>query len=151
MDFISTCFAAMLLLFISTSAARELQQYGSSSASASAMATASTTPVTQTGPVVIAEINPWSLGRTYPPVNVAAGSSVRFIWPSTTRHGLYQIPSGQCPQSFTPTPSNGIVALVKAANGGSFTTPALVPGAYWFACPVPTHCPSGMIVKVTVT
>ncbi|BDA41106.1 hypothetical protein COCOBI_01-7610 [Coccomyxa sp. Obi] len=127
----SACIAAVLLLFVSISAARELKQYGSASASASAMATASTAPVTQAGPVVIEEINPWSLGKTYPPVNVAAGSSVRFIWPSANRHGVYQIPSGQCPQSFTPAPGNGIVALAPAAFGGSFTTPALVPGVYW--------------------
>ena len=63
------------------------------------------------------------------------------MWPSTSRHGLYRIPSGQCPQSFTPTPGNGIVALVPAANGGSFTTPALVPGVYWFACPVSHFLP----------
>ena len=59
MQIFGACIAAVLLLFVSISAARELQQ--SSSATASATATASTTPVT---PVVIAQINPWSLGRT---------------------------------------------------------------------------------------
>lgn len=70
--------------------------------------------------------------RSYAPITVAGGTAVRFNW--AKRHGLYQIPSGQCPASFTP--GNGIVALAKASNGGSFTTPGLAPGVYWFACPV---------------
>ncbi|EIE26336.1 hypothetical protein COCSUDRAFT_58873 [Coccomyxa subellipsoidea C-169] len=141
------CVTAVLLLCVGISVGRQLQQGSTpSSGGNTATAQATATATASVGGGQIYAIDPWSLGKSYAPLTVAASSRIRFNWNS--RHGVYRIPSGSCPSSFSP--GNGIIALAPASNGGSFTTPPLSPGVYWYACPVPTHCPSGMIFKVTV-
>lgn len=55
-----------------------------------------------------------------------------FKWPGA--HGVYRIPSGTCPDVFTP--GNGLTELAPVVRNGAFTTPALAAGTYWYACQV---------------
>lgn len=69
-------------------------------------------------------------------MTVTPNTVIEFKW--TGPNGVYKVPSGQCPSNFTPSPSNGIVALAPVTNGGDFKTNPLAPGVYWYACPVST-------------
>ncbi|EIE26335.1 hypothetical protein COCSUDRAFT_52307 [Coccomyxa subellipsoidea C-169] len=122
------CAVALLLLTVGASAGRELQQTTSKG-----------------NPEHV--IDPWAPNIKYPPVTVAPGTVITFKW--RFPNGVDRVPSGQCPSDFTPSPSNGIVVLAPVSDGGTFSTPPLDPGVHWFACPVPGHCPSGMIIQIT--
>lgn len=105
------------------------------------------------GPPVTAEavkpgspyvIDPWTVGMTYPDVNITSGQSVQLIWPG--RHGVYMLVNSTCPDSFA---TNGPNVLSQIKPNSQYTTPPLKAGSYYFACQVPGHCENGQIVHVT--
>ncbi|EIE26337.1 hypothetical protein COCSUDRAFT_58874 [Coccomyxa subellipsoidea C-169] len=100
----------------------------------------------QASPSTIYTIDPWGDEMKYPDVKLPVNGAVQFKW--SEFHGVYRIPISTCPGAFTP--GNGIVALAPASSSGSFTTPPLAAGTYWYTCPVPKHCQAGQIVKVIV-
>ncbi|KAK9916979.1 hypothetical protein WJX75_009448 [Coccomyxa subellipsoidea] len=67
-------------------------------------------------------IDPWAPGIQYPPLSVAQGTIIKFVW--TGPNGVDRVPNGpQCPSDFTPSPSNGILVLVPVSNGGPWPLP----------------------------
>ncbi len=72
---------------------------------------------------------------SYADVNVTTGSAIRFVWPG--QHGVYRIPSGNCPPQYFPGDGFQEIAPIDAA-GGNVTTEALDVGSYWYACQVRT-------------
>lgn len=68
----------------------------------------------------------------YPDVKLPVNGAVKFHW--TELHGVWRIPSGTCPATFTP--GNNLVELAPTSPSGSFTTPPLAAGTYWYSCPV---------------
>eukprot|EP00884_Botryococcus_braunii_P009474 jgi/Botrbrau1/18528/Bobra.0412s0003.1 len=87
----------------------------------------------------------WSASPT-PAVTVPSGSTVTFQW--NGRHDVNRIPSNACPSDFEASDVSEVAAL---STGGSYTTPALPPGTYYYACSVGGHCEAGQLLKVTVT
>lgn len=71
----------------------------------------------------------------YPDVKLPVGGAVQFKWPGS--HGVYKIPSSTCPDTFAP--GNGLAQLSPVVKSGSYTTPALAAGTYWYACQVRAH------------
>ncbi|BDA41107.1 hypothetical protein COCOBI_01-7620 [Coccomyxa sp. Obi] len=104
--------ATLLLLAVGISAARQLQL---------------------ANPVYV--IDPWALGMKYPPVKLAPNTVVKFNWKGLGKHGVYRIPTGECPIEFKHKPSEGIIELAPITDGGEYTTMPLAPGTYWHACP----------------
>ncbi|CAK0757897.1 hypothetical protein CVIRNUC_002578 [Coccomyxa viridis] len=90
-------------------------------------------------------IDPWTVGMTYPEVNITAGQSVDFKWPG--RHGVYMLMDDTCPDHFD---TNGPNILSPIKVNGDYTTPPLSKGTYTYACQVPGHCEDGQIVQVNV-
>ena len=67
------------------------------------------------------------------------------MWTWTAEHGLFQKPDRSCP----PTPiqnGNGITLLHPISTGGTFTTPPLAAGTYFYACPVISPLPALLAV-----
>ena len=64
-------------------------------------------------------------------VHVPVGTQIEFVWQVT--HGLFQKPDRSCPASLS---SPGVTLLHKIAPGGTYTTPPLAAGTYFYACPV---------------
>lgn len=67
----------------------------------------------------------------YPDLNLAAGTAVKFVW--SGGHGVAKIPSGACPTAFN---GPGISVVAPIAPSGTYTTPPLAAGTYWYTCPV---------------
>lgn len=96
-----------------------------------------------TGAIIV--IDPWKI-QSYPEKTAKVGDKIDFKW--SGRHGVWKIPSGQCPSSFTV--GNGLEEIIGATNDGSASYTFNTPGTYWFACPVSGHCDAGMVQKVIV-
>ncbi|KAL4419080.1 hypothetical protein ABPG77_002221 [Micractinium sp. CCAP 211/92] len=109
-------------------------------------ATAGSPPTGQT-----ITINPWTIpGGAVPPFGTRSakvGDSAMFVFQGL--HGLFQIPNGTCPEVFTDAPP--LKQISAPTNNGQATVPFTAPGTYWYACPVPGHCPAGMLIKFVVT
>lgn len=75
---------------------------------------------------------------SYPDVNVSVGTAIKFVWPE--QHGVYRIPSGNCPPQYAPGIGFEEVGPILA-GGGSATTKTLAAGTYWYACQVSLDCP----------
>ncbi|KAG7669572.1 hypothetical protein Ndes2526B_g05912 [Nannochloris sp. 'desiccata'] len=112
---------------------------------------------------LVLTIRPWSLGqnysRLYPGPDglvVPVGAVLAWTWGNAT-HGVYRIPSEECPRTFTDG-LNGMEAIQEPVNGLSISGRTITvtyvveqAGVYYFACPVGggQHCRRGMKLKVT--
>jgi len=94
-------------------------------------------------------IDPWTLGQNFADRTASVGDTITFTWDSG-RHGVYRIPSGNCPSTFEDG-RNGQVEIQAATSGPQTVTYTFEnSGTYWFACPVDGHCDAGMLFKVDV-
>ncbi|EFN56009.1 hypothetical protein CHLNCDRAFT_145405 [Chlorella variabilis] len=85
---------------------------------------------------------------SYPDQTAKVGDTVEFTW--TGFHGVYRVPDGTCPASYSPNPPL-MVEVAPETSGGAASFEFDAPGDYFFACQVPGHCDGGgMIVKYTV-
>ena len=128
-----------------TTAAGQTTATGGGTAAAGGGATSST------GGGKTLTISPWILGQNFADQTASVGDTIQFSWPANEFHGVYRIPSGTCPSSFTAG-QNGQESIQEPANGPqtvSYTFQSA--GTYWFTCPVDSHCQGGLKVKVTVT
>ncbi|BDA41105.1 hypothetical protein COCOBI_01-7600 [Coccomyxa sp. Obi] len=65
----------------------------------------------------------------YPDVNVTSPTAIQFVWPE--QHGVYEIPSGDCPPQYAP--GNGFEEVSPiTAGAGKATTRPLATGTYWY-------------------
>lgn len=94
-------------------------------------------------------IDPWTLGQNFADRTASVGDTVTFTW-DQGNHGVYRIPSGECPPSFEDG-QNGQNEIQAAVPGPMTVTYTFEEsGTYWFACPVDGHCDGGMLFKVDV-
>lgn len=94
-------------------------------------------------------VNPWMLNQNFGDQAAKVGDTITFTWPQAT-HGVYILPSGQCPSTFQDG-HNGQQEIQAAAPGPKSVTYTFnAAKTYWFACPVDGHCAAGMLFKVTV-
>jgi plastocyanin len=94
-------------------------------------------------------IDPWTLGQNFADRTASVGDTITFTW-NKGLHGVYLIPSGDCPSSFDES-QNGQTEIQAAASGPQTVTYTFDDsGTYWFACPVDGHCDAGMLFKVDV-
>lgn len=95
-------------------------------------------------------ISPWELGQNFADQTASVGDTITFTWPSAV-HGVYRIPTGECPSTFSAG-QNGQESIQEPAEGPKTVSYTFqTAGTYWFACPVDQHCQGGLKVKVTVT
>ncbi|KAL4434479.1 hypothetical protein ABPG75_000920 [Micractinium tetrahymenae] len=128
------------------------QYYPSGSSGGSEYGTGgSTTSPPSTTPAPTITIDPWTIpGGAVQPFgtrNAKVGDSAVFVFQGL--HGLFQIPDGTCPQTFTDTPP--LKQIMAPTNNGRATVTFTTAGNFWYACPVPGHCPAGMLIKFVVT
>ena len=95
-------------------------------------------------------IDPWNLGQNYADQTSSVGSTITFKWEQAT-HGVYHIPSGDCPSTFQNGLNGQEEIHAPAPAPQTVTYTFSKAGTYWFACPVDGHCNAGMKFKVTVS
>lgn len=55
-------------------------------------------------------------------MKLAPNNVVKFDWKGLGRHGVYRIPTGECPLEFKHSPSRGIIELAPVTDGGEYAT-----------------------------
>ena len=76
-------------------------------------------------------VNPWKLNQKYADQTAKVGDIIAFTW--TGNHGVFKIPSGTCPDTFTPSATNGIQEIQTAKVNGTAAYTFSAAGTYWFA------------------
>ncbi|PSC67893.1 mavicyanin-like [Micractinium conductrix] len=95
-------------------------------------------------------VDPWKIpdhGSPYADRQAKVGDSVTFKWSGT--HGVYSIPSGDCPEKFEDKAPLKEIAAPK--DDGEGTVKFDQKGTRWYACPVDGHCDAGMKIKFTIS
>ncbi|KAL3155080.1 hypothetical protein ABBQ38_011144 [Trebouxia sp. C0009 RCD-2024] len=115
--------------------------------------------------------------RVYAPLSVPLGSQLNFVWsgkralqvkapnlslgellnlPShllpARAHGVYLIPTNQCPDAFPPGPNELYPVSAHGSVNNMLSVRLTSPGVFYFACQVGDHCINdGQKQVVTVT
>ena len=76
-------------------------------------------------------------------VRVPVNGTVTFSW--TSLHDLWEIPSAQCPTTFTN--GSGITQIARQTTGGTATLTFPQERVRYFACSVSNHCSQGICLQ----
>ncbi|KAL3155077.1 hypothetical protein ABBQ38_011141 [Trebouxia sp. C0009 RCD-2024] len=95
-------------------------------------------------------VSPWVNHRVYAPLSVPLGSQLNFVWSGV--HGVYLIPTNQCPAEFPPGPNELHPVSAPGSVNNMLSVNLTSPGVFYFACQVGDHCvEDGQKLIVTVT
>nr|QOL01231.1 putative extracellular protein TR9_039 [Trebouxia lynnae] len=97
-------------------------------------------------------VSPWVNHRVYAPLSLPVGSQLNFEWNGA--HGVYLIPTDQCPEpgAFPPGPNELYAASAMNSMNNILSVNLTSTGTYYFACQVGDHClEDGQKLVVTVT
>ncbi|KAL3141588.1 hypothetical protein ABBQ32_004830 [Trebouxia sp. C0010 RCD-2024] len=95
-------------------------------------------------------VSPWVNHVVYAPLSVPLGSQLNFVWSGV--HGVYLIPTNQCPAAFPPGPNELHPVSAPASVNNMLSVNLTTPGVFYFACQVGDHCvEDGQKLIVTVT
>ncbi|KAL3141586.1 hypothetical protein ABBQ32_004828 [Trebouxia sp. C0010 RCD-2024] len=79
-------------------------------------------------------VSPWVNHRVYAPLSAPLGSQLNFVWSGV--HGVYLIPTNQCPAEFSPGPDELHPVSAPGSVNNMLSVHLTSPRVFYCACQV---------------